>query len=121
MGLLLLHKMGPNPAFVMAEARCQLANPPELFNGLVAATRGDPCTTGCVYFDKGKCPAYLKWHSVPVEAAWHKKQDEVRAHTDQSGLIGGKWSGMTIRQIAEKEGISLGEARRRKQAGAYQT
>jgi hypothetical protein len=49
----------------LKEAGCELADPPLLFLGLMQATRNDPCN-GCCYFNDGKCPAYLKFHSVPL-------------------------------------------------------
>lgn len=115
---LLLHRIEHNLDQLKQDG-CQLVEPKEMFKALMVATMGDPCTTGCTYFEGGKCPAYLKYHSIEIDKRAQKKQDHVRAHTDQSGLIGGKWSGKTIRQIAEIEGISLSEARRRKQAGNY--
>jgi len=40
------------------ETSCQLAKPFDIFLGLFQATGGNPCTTGCAYFERGKCEAY---------------------------------------------------------------
>jgi hypothetical protein len=117
-GFLCLHQIGHDLEKLKADG-CQLVEPQELFIGLMLATRGDPCTTGCAYFKDGKCPAYLKHHSDAQEAARAKQADYRRSHSDQSGMIGGQWSGMSIKQIAEKEGISLNQARENKRAGKY--
>lgn len=70
------------------ETDCQLLNPMHLFLGLHTATGGDPCTTGCTYFNGGKCPAYLAL------------QPE------------------TVRGMARRLDISISEARRRRAKGA---
>lgn len=103
----------------LAENGCQLADPPHLFEALLLETRGDPCKTGCMYFQEGSCIAYQRFHTDAIQYRRQKEADLQRARTDQSGLIGGKWAGVPIKQIAEMEGISLSEARRRKQAGMY--
>ena len=119
MGILMLHRIGYD-LDQLEEAGCQLAKPPEMFKALMLATNGDPCTTGCAFFDGGKCSAYLKHHSVPEKLNHQKQVEHKRSHTDQSGLIGGKWAGMSIKKIAQAERISINEAQRRKNAGAYQ-
>ncbi len=115
---LMLHRINHNLKVLESDG-CQLAYPADLFKGLMAATHGDPCRTGCAYFNDGKCPAFLKHDSEEQDKRARAKAEHARSQTDQSGLIGGEWLGMTIRQIAEKEGISLNEARRRKQDGKY--
>jgi hypothetical protein len=34
---------------------CKLFDPPMIFVGLFYATGGDPCHTGCCYFDNNEC------------------------------------------------------------------
>lgn len=97
-----------NPS-VLKDAGCQLATRPQLFVGLCQVTNNDPCKTGCVFFEGGRCPAYRKYHSNFNKVA----------PGPVDPLIGGAWAGMTMKQIAAKEGISLNEARRRKQDGRY--
>ena len=120
MGILRLHVIG-NDLAKLHEDGCELSSPPELFRLLMLSTFGDPCTTGCSYFNNGKCPAYNKYHSIPEDIRRRGSADLVRSHSDQSGLIGGRWEGLSIRQIALEQGISLNEARRRKQAGQYRS
>ncbi len=97
---------------------CQLADPPMLFIALCSATANDPCMTGCAYFSGGKCPAYLRNHSKPrgEDAA---RQAAVTDRVTSGGLIGGKWAGMSSKQIREKEGITREEFQSRKQRGVY--
>ncbi len=45
------------------DSTCELAhrngaNDVQIFPSLLAATNGDPCTTGCAYFKNGNCHAY---------------------------------------------------------------
>lgn len=92
---------------------CQL-KPKEVLAGIMADTNNDPCTTGCAYFDDGKCPAYRRHFGIinPKSAP--------NAHaTHHDKLIGGRWTGKSMKQIAAAEGISLNEARRRKERGDY--
>ena len=104
----------------LENAGCQLAYPPALFQGLLKATHGDPCTTGCAYFDEGKCPAYRRYHSeARFQAAEAARTKEPLCKSDPFNLIGGQWAGMTSAQIMAKEGISRGEFQKRKQAGHY--
>lgn len=108
-----------NPATLLADG-CKLADPSAMFIALVEyAPNRELCLTGCAYFNGGKCPAYLKHHNKPKEEVQRRVAEHQKAYTDQSGLIGGKWAGMTIRQIAEKEGISLNQVRQRKLDGHY--
>lgn len=77
---------------------CKLATP----NGLLVQLTqevGDPCTTGCSYYNGGKCPAFRL----------HNTRSPHRPPEVQKGL--------TMKQIANKYGISLNEARRRKLHG----
>jgi len=101
---------------------CELVLPNKMFFPLYMLSYGNPCD-GCAYFKDGGCPAYKKHHEgarrKAAETEASTLAEHKRVYTDQSGLIGGKWVGMTIRKIAEQEGISLGEARRRKTDGAY--
>jgi len=99
---------------------CKLVEPESMFRALLITTSGDPCTTGCAYFRDGKCPAYLKYHTDEIHKQYQAKVDYEKSHTDQSGLIGGQWRGMSSKQIREKEGgISPNEFAKRKAAGKY--
>lgn len=78
------------------ETDCQLLKPIQLFIGLHAATNGDPCTTGCAYFNGGKCAAYRTLNTVAKATP--------EQHTE------------TVREMAARLGISISEARRRRAA-----
>lgn len=103
---------------------CQLATPSKLFLLVYEVSNGNPCGTGCAYNQDGKCPAFLKHHSYPkmkIKQEQDKKEAEEKAKAMRDGtdLIGGKWKGMSIKQIAAVEGISLNKARDNKLAGRY--
>lgn len=42
------------------EGLCGQMDNIRLFHGLWSHTSGNPCETGCPYFDRGACPAYKK-------------------------------------------------------------
>ncbi len=116
---LMLHRIAYN-LDVLKNDGCQLVEPKPLFQALLIASHGDPCGTGCCYFKDGTCPAYLKHHTKPEEESFQRKEDYVKSHSDQSGLIGGKWAGMSSKQIRKADGdISPSEFQNRKQAGNY--
>ena len=75
---------------------CQLANPRDLFIAIHYATGGDPCTTGCAYFEGGKCHAYVAL---------------TRKLTILTSPIG-----ETVREAAARLGVSISEIRRQKKA-----
>lgn len=95
-----------------------------MFHALMAATFRHPCTIDCPAFKDGKCSAYQQFNT---DAKLRRAEDEKRERAGARALEDattphhgtGKWAGMTIRQIAKAEGISLNEARRRKQQGKY--
>lgn len=113
---LLLHRINFDLT-VLKQDGCQLTDPPELFKALMASTMADPCKAGCYYFNHGQCSAYKKHHSEQIDKREEAKSDYVRSHSD--GLIGGKWKGMTSKQIRKEEGISPNEFQKRKQEGRY--
>ena len=41
------------------ELTCKLCKPINTLIGLHNITNGDPCTTGCSYFNNGKCKGYI--------------------------------------------------------------
>ena len=79
------------------ETDCQLLKPIAIFAGIHQATGGDPCTTGCAYFNGGKCSAYRKL-TIPAKAEAHQEPME------------------TVRETAARLGISISEVRRRRRA-----
>lgn len=76
---------------------CQLLQPMVMFLGIHAATNGDPCTTGCAYFNGGKCPAYRKL-TIPAKVEAQQEPQE------------------TVRETAARLGISISEVRRRRRS-----
>ena len=95
---------------------CQLAENPIVFRGLMESTNNDPCTTGCAYFEGGRCLAYKKYHTNQYSGGC----GPAKQPSEQEKLLGGKWQGMTAKQIMVAEGgISRNEFQRRKQAGKY--
>jgi hypothetical protein len=73
-----------------------------MFRLLTYRTDGKPCD-GCPAFNSGKCEAYQQYKALPPAAA--PKADYLPEHP-----------GMSVRQIAAKLGVSIGEVRRMKQA-----
>ena len=76
---------------------CQLLKPFDMFMALHQATLGDPCTTGCSYFNGGKCEAYRKL-TIPAKAEAQQEPME------------------TVRETAARLGISISEVRRRRRS-----
>ena len=92
----------------------------DFYDAFVIATHGDLCTTGCPAFKGGKCEIYRKYHpKAQHKAAGDRLSTLAKQHDNNRGLVGGKWFGMTVAQLARKDGISKNEARRRKAAGHY--
>ena len=99
--------------------QCEYTDMRQMSHALMDATSRNPCML-CPAFDYGRCNAY-RLHNT--DATLQRAEDEKRkkakerAKTPHNGT--GKWAGMTIRQIAKAEEISLKEARRRKAKGEY--
>ena len=77
------------------DAGCELAHPLIIFIAVYGATGGDPCTTGCLYYRGGACPAYRKLFR-PILAQMGTPETE------------------TVAQQAARLGISKSEIRRRR-------
>ena len=78
------------------EAGCILTETINLFLSLYAVTDGDPCTTGCAYYEGGKCPAYRSMIGAPQKKAAQQEPQE------------------TVREAAARLGVSISEVRRRR-------
>jgi len=100
---------------IQCESKGPKAN--DIWLALIVATNRDPCTTGCPAFKGGACAMYRE-HSTVLAHAKATKAAEFKAATTPSNGSG-EWAGLSMKKIAAKEGISLGEARRRKQRGQY--
>jgi len=110
----------------LRNAGCKLVDPVPLFVLLCGATRNDPCDQ-CNYRRDGRgnhipgaCPAYEQLHTTPVQK--RKAVEDARVARETSGgLVGGRWAGMTSKQIREAEGITSAEFQLRKQRGDYRS
>lgn len=100
---------------IQCEGNDQLGR--DLWLGLIVSTNRDPCTTGCPAFKGGKCAMYREHSTVLAKEKATKASEFKAATTPNNGS--GEWVGMSMKKIAAKEGISLGEARRRKAEGQY--
>lgn len=78
-------------------AGCEIAvRSPNLFDGLFQATNADPCTTGCAYFEGGRCDAYRQIL---------KKRNENKNNTIRS-------LGESVKDEAARRGISISQVRK---------
>lgn len=104
---------------LMAEGciQCENEGLRELWPLLVIETQRDPCTTGCPAFKGGACLAYQKYSRMAIRERGNKAVTLKAATTPNNGS--GEWAGLSMKQIAAKEGISLNEARKRKREGKY--
>jgi len=48
------------------ETTCELFHPYPIFRAIHEQTKGDPCTTGCAYFDDGNCPGCKNLKTIPA-------------------------------------------------------
>jgi len=104
-----LHEMGciQTGADVHDDVRVAEKRMGGLFAAVVGLSHGNPCP-GCPALQGGKCRAYLAFNtgaSKPI----------VVPPTVASNSL--NYPGMSVRQIAEKLGVSMNEVRRRKLAG----
>ena len=104
---------------LMAEGciQCESESLRELWPLLVIETQRDPCTTGCPAFEDGACLVYQKYSRTAILERTDKAAMLKAATTPNNGS--GEWVGLTMKQIAAKEGVSLNEARKRKRGGKY--
>ena len=99
----------------------------ERFSGIMLLTRLNPCD-GCpngtgMNFNPGKiitrvdqiqCSAFQKFHTMAVDSQLKSKRAIWNATTPPGT---DNYPGLSVKQIAEKLGISKNEVRRRKQVG----
>lgn len=92
--------MKPQPMDAYVDAGCAFyANSRPGFAFVWIEAKGDVCTTGCAWFDSGRCPAYRKL-TIPAKATAQQEPME------------------SVRDTAKRLGISISEVRRRRrQAG----
>jgi hypothetical protein len=89
-----------------------------MFAMLMSLSGRNPCD-GCPVWDRQgpQCKAFQKHHSAYI--SWKHSHDAEIAEkiTPCNAPDGHRFASMNMKQIAKELGISLGEARRRKQAG----
>lgn len=89
-----------------------------IFVGLMDMTNCNPCN-GCPIWDQlgEDCKAFAKFHSYAIESRYQAKVELEQATTPHNIPSGHEFQGMSVKQIAAKLGVSIGEVRRRKLAG----
>lgn len=93
-------RMKPQPMDNYVDAGCAFyANSRPAFAMVWLMTQGDVCTTGCAWFDSGKCPAFRK---MTIPAKVEAKQEPMES----------------VRETAARLGISISEVRRRRRQSA---
>jgi len=105
----------------LMEAGCIQAENREmepLFYALMVATKMNPCDGCPVWSNKGPgCVAFQQYHSA-YQCAEEKQQQVIKDATAPSNVPSGhEFFGLSVKQIAEKLGVSIGEVRRRKARG----
>jgi len=104
----------------LMDAGCVQAEMPALlplFFGLMALTNQNPCA-GCPIWDnKGpECKAFQEYHSASARVI--ATQQVIKDATTPNNVPAEHpLAGLSVKKIAEKLGISIGEVRRRKAAG----
>ncbi len=90
----------------------------QLFYLLMAMTGRNPCGGCPVWLDKGpKCPAFQQYHTA-YHLAEEKQQQVIKDATTPNNVPSGhEFFGLSVKQIAEKLGVSISEVRRRKVSG----
>jgi hypothetical protein len=91
--------------------QCEHEDLRPMFIGLIQATKGNVCD-GCPAYKGGTCPAFKQYHTgaprTVVSMPPPKKENVPEDHP---------LAGLSVKQIAAKLNISIGEVRRRKMAG----
>jgi hypothetical protein len=105
----------------LMEAGCIQAENRELeplFYALMVATTRNPCDGCPIWNDKGPaCAAFQQYHSAYHRAEEKQQQVIKEAMTPSNVPPGHPLFGLSVKQIAEKLGVSIGEVRRRKVSG----
>lgn len=89
-----------------------------LFSALMAATLKNPCV-GCPIWDNNgpACIAFQQYHSA-YDRAEEKQQQVIKEVMVPNNVpTGHQFFGLSVKQIAAKLGVSIGEVRRRKANG----
>jgi len=73
------NRSAPDLVQMFLEAGCKLARPHTvIFSEIVKRTNGDPCRTGCAYFDFGKCPAFADLFPESSRARATMRKEDAR-------------------------------------------
>jgi hypothetical protein len=98
------------------EVGCQLAKPLLTFLNIYNVTGGDPCN-GCAYYQNGTCPAYRKLFKE-VGNVSTATRDKLLAVGASPTVVKSRIEPVeTVREQAQRLGISISEVRRRRKQG----
>lgn len=71
-----------------AAAGCQLSTRVVIFRAIHVRTQGDPCKTGCAYYERGRCPAFRVLFPDTQEEPGGRQQRMIRVRRpDQPGYV----------------------------------
>lgn len=105
----------------LMDAGCIQAETPKLtvmFHLLMAATAHNLCADCHVWTHKGpECGAFREYHTAFTRTTNRQQQVIKDATTPSNVPAEHPLAGLSVKQIATKLGISIGEVRRRKAAG----
>jgi len=82
------------------EMLCEQMDRPDIMEGLIQATHGNPCVTGCPYFDEGGCLGYKQLIQV-------KRSKSITPGNNRR----------TNKQIATELGVSKRQVSKMRKAG----
>lgn len=88
------------------------------FHAIMIATAENPCGDCPVWETNGSgCTAFRQYHSAYRRAEERQKQTVEDATTPHNVPVDHSLAGLSVRKIAKKLGVSIGEVRRRKASG----
>lgn len=89
-----------------------------MFHLLMAATGRNPCAGCPIWTHKGpECGAFREYHSAYAQSVKKREQVIKVATTPSNVPLDHPLAGLSVKKIAERLQISIGEVRRRKAAG----
>jgi hypothetical protein len=98
--------------------QCEMESLRQIFARLMVATAGNPCDSCPVWTRKGPaCEAFQQCHTAYRDAERESQRALAAATTPANVPKTHPLAGLSVKQIAAKLNISLGEVRRRKAAG----
>lgn len=105
----------------LMDAGCIQAEVPKLkpyFYAIMIITAGNPCDGCPVWVINGSgCTAFRQYHTAHRRAEEKQKRTVEDATTPHNVPVDHPLAGLSVKKIAEKLGVSIGEVRRRKASG----